>query len=82
LHEVAELGIKDEPAGLLVTDELVFNGEPDAARGCARRHDVSEKIGAMEAYIQECTVHSMASQSPASSDASSPVSSDASSRLT
>jgi hypothetical protein len=45
LHEITKLGVEDERAGLLVADELIFNGEPDATRGSARRHDVAEEIG-------------------------------------
>jgi hypothetical protein len=40
-----KLGVEDERMGLLVADELIFNGEPDATRGSARRHDVAEEIG-------------------------------------
>jgi hypothetical protein len=45
LHEVTKLGIEDECVGLLVADELIFNGEPDATRGSAHHHDVDEEIG-------------------------------------
>jgi hypothetical protein len=29
LHEVTEFNVEDECVGLLVAEELVFNGEPD-----------------------------------------------------
>jgi hypothetical protein len=45
LHEVTKLGVEDERAGLLVADELIFNGEPDMTRGSARHHDIAEEIG-------------------------------------
>jgi hypothetical protein len=44
LHKVTKLGVKDERTGLLVAEELIFNGGPDATRGSARRHDVAEEI--------------------------------------
>jgi hypothetical protein len=45
LHKITKLSVEDERAGLLVADELIFNGEPDATRGSAQRHDVAEEIG-------------------------------------
>lgn len=44
LNEVAKLDIKDQHTGLLIADELFFNGEPDAACGGAKRHNVIEEL--------------------------------------
>jgi hypothetical protein len=45
LHEVAKLGVEDEYTGLLIAEELIFNGEPDVTCWGAGRHDVVEEIG-------------------------------------
>jgi hypothetical protein len=66
LHEVAKFSMEDERVGLLAAKELVFNGKPDATPEASGVMTSLRRSGAMEAYIEERTVQSMASQSASS----------------
>jgi hypothetical protein len=45
LRSVAELGVEDDGATLLVVTEEVVDGEPNLAREGARGHDDAEQLG-------------------------------------